>query len=580
MTGSAASRSLLPLPRSVAAGQGTVALHDGSRMHVAPQLRPAARAWARDAAEAHGVDLVLTDEVDAPVVLEIDPVLPAGGYTLTTRRTGTRVRIGAGDLAGAFAAVQTLRQLAGPDGFRRGPVRNAGRIELPVIQVEDAPRFAWRGILLDVARHFLPKADVLRFIDLAAAHHLNVLHLHLTDDQGWRVEIDAFPRLTEVGSWRPTTQVGSWRFPNLDGRPHGGFYTKDDLREIVAYARARGVEVMPEIDVPGHVEAAIAAYPELGVSKKPHQVRTTWGISTQVLDPSEASLDFFRTVVDELVEVFDGPWFGIGGDEVPPHLWLDAPHVVAQAEALGLGSVAELHGWFLGRLAEHVLARGRRPVVWDEGVTEHLPQQAIVTSWRGFAAGVRATQAGHDVVMAPEQVVYLDHRASEREDEPVPVGFARTLEDVYAFEPLPDDVLARTGPVGPGRVLGVQACLWSEYLHDARRRDYAAFPRLAAFAEVAWSPATDRSLGSAAQDEFRARLVDAHLPRLAAAGVEHRPLDGPLPWQQLPGLPGWPIDLAATLAAAGPEGHVGGWHEGNEHGDAGLAAAPADGTPE
>lgn len=565
MTGTAASRAPLPLPRSVAAGQGTVALHDGTRVRVAPQLRPAARMWARDAADAFGIDVVLTEDDDAPFVLDLDPVLPAGGYTLATSRTGTRVAVAAGDLAGAFAAVQTLRQLAGPDAYRRAPSSSGARLELPVVQIEDAPRFVWRGVLLDVARHFLPKADVLRFVDLAAAHHLNVLHLHLTDDQGWRVEIDAFPRLTEVGAWRRATQVGAWRFPNLVNEPHGGFYTKDDLREIVAYARARGVEIMPEIDVPGHVEAAIAAYPELGVSKEPREVRVTWGISTEVLDPGEATLDFFRTVIDELVEVFDGPWFGLGGDEVPPHLWREAPHVVAQADALGLASVDALHGWFVGRLADHVIARGRRPVVWDEAVTEHLPQQAVVTSWRGFAAGIRATQAGHDVVMAPEQVVYLDHRAADGADEPVPVGFVRTLEDVYAFDPVPADVLDRTGPVGPGSILGVQACLWAEHLSDARRRDYAAFPRLAAFAEVAWSRATDRSPGSSAQADFCSRLVEAHLPRLAAAGVELRPLAGPLPWQKRPGVPGWPLDLAATLAAAGPEGHVGGWHEGNEN---------------
>ncbi|MDR7381993.1 beta-N-acetylhexosaminidase [Promicromonospora iranensis] len=568
---------LVPEPASTQVPGGSVLLEDGARVGSDPALRPAARWWRRVTEEAFGLDLVPSAPGRDPgdrVSFAVAPDLPAGGYRIEVRpaerrpEPGGSVQVQAADLAGAHAAAQTLRQLAGPDAYRRSGTRP---LVLPAVRIEDRPRFEWRGVLLDVARHFLPKHDVLRFIDLAAAHRLNVLQLHLTDDQGWRVQVHRYPELTRTGAWRRESTVGTWRTGSRDGRPHGGFYTQDDLREIVAYARDRGVTVVPEIDVPGHVEAAVAAYPELGTRKDRSAVRTTWGISQDVLDPSEGSLAFFRHVLDEVLDVFDTPWIGLGGDEVPPTLWRESPSIVERARSLGLVDVAQLHGWFVARLAEHVSDAGRRAVVWDEAVSPLLPRDVIVTSWRGYAQGAAALEAGYDVVMAPEQAVYLDHRAGEHPAEPVPVGFLRTVEDVYAFEPLP---AALVGPVenrsSRGRLLGTQAQVWTEHLDSARRVDYATFPRLAAFAEVAWSPQADRAPGSAASQEFLGRLERRHLPRLDAYGVEYRPLTGPHPWQTRPGVEGYPRDLAAETAVGGWAG-VGGWRE-----DGGVENLPTE----
>jgi hexosaminidase len=574
---------LVPEPASTQVPGGSVLLEDGARVGTDPVLRPAARWWRRVTEEAFGLDLVPSAaDRGSDVVFALAPDLPAGGYRIETGPAARRpepigpvagsVRVGAADLAGAHAAAQSLRQLAGPAAFRRSGTRP---LELPVVRIEDHPRFEWRGVLLDVARHFLPKQDVLRFIDLAAAHRLNVLQLHLTDDQGWRMQIDRYPELTRTGAWRRESTVGTWRTGSRDGRPHGGFYTQDDLREIVAFARDRDITVVPEIDVPGHVEAAVAAYPELGTRKDRSGVRTTWGISQDVLDPAEGSLAFFRHVLDEVFDVFDTPWIALGGDEVPPTLWRESPQIVERARSLGLvgpdgaPDVAQLHGWFVARLAEHVSDAGRRAVVWDEAMSPMLPRDAIVTSWRGYAQGAAALETGYDVVMAPEQAVYLDHRAGEHPAEPIPVGFLRTVEDVYSFDPLP---AALTSATVPGRLLGTQAQVWTEHLDSPRRVDYATFPRLAAFAEVAWSPRADRVPGSAASKEFLDRLERRHLPRLDAYGVEYRPLAGPHPWQTRPGVEGYPRDLAAETAVGGWAG-IGGWRE-----DGGVENRPTD-TP-
>jgi hexosaminidase len=482
---------------------------------------------------APGCYRIEAPEIPARVstVLRIDPIRVPGPESFRITITPAGVTTVAADAAGAYYAESALRQLLGPDAFRAANIHR-GPWTLPCGQIEDQPRFSWRGCLLDVARHFMPKAGVFRFIDLMAVHRLNVLHLHLTDDQGWRIEVPEFPRLTEIGSWRQGSWVG--RPPDgtteHDGRPHGGYYTTEDLREIVAYAEDRHITVVPEVDVPGHSQAAIASYPELGVTGASLQVLTRWGISDNVLNVSDETLEFFRRVFTHVASVFPAPVICVGGDEVPLTQWAHSPAVRRRMAELDLSTAAHLPGWFVSRITAHLAALGRRALGWDELLDSgEVAPETIIASWRGDQAGVRAAVAGHDVVMCPEQETYLDHRQSDNADEPIPVGFRRTLADVYAYEPIP----AAMPESAVHRVLGAQAQVWTEHLDNPRRVDYAAFPRLAAFAEVVWSQPNGRSL-----EEFERRLDRHHLPRLDALGVEYRPRGGPRPWQTRPGVPG------------------------------------------
>ncbi|MFJ6216401.1 beta-N-acetylhexosaminidase [Streptomyces sp. NPDC092296] len=462
------------------------------------------------------------------------------GYQIRVSPNGTDV-FGGGP-AGVFWGAQTLRQLLGPDAYRRAPLPGEHRWRLPICQIEDAPRFGWRGLMLDVARHFLPKRDVLRYVDLMAAHKLNVLHLHLTDDQGWRIEIRRHPRLTEVGGWRERSMVGFRDGDRRDDRPHGGCYTQDDLREIVAYAAERQITVVPEIDIPGHSQAAIAAYPELGntdvVDTGALRPWTDWGVSPNVLNAEDATLRFYEQVLAEVLEIFPSTFVHLGGDECPKEQWRASPAAQARIRQLGLADEDALQSWIIRHFDRWLAERGRRLIGWDEILEGGLAEGAAVSSWRGYAGGVAAALAGHDVVICPEQQVYLDHRQAPGDDEPIPVGFVRTLADVYRFEPVPPRL--RADPAAARRVIGTQANLWSEMADGSRDVDYRLFPRLAAFAEVAWSrlPADPGERDVAG---FERRMA-SHYARLDALGVEYRPPGGPHPWQRWPGVVGRPID--------------------------------------
>jgi hexosaminidase len=484
------------------------------------------------------------DEPDGQAIrLSVHPLvteeLGPEGYQIMVSPRGADV-FGGGS-AGAFWGAQTLRQLLGPDAYRRSPLPGSGW-RLPICQIQDSPRFRWRGLLLDVARHFLPKADVLRYVDLMAVHKLNVLHLHLTDDQGWRIEIRRRPRLAQVGGWRERSMIGYRDGGRRDDRPHGGYYTRSDLREIVAYAAERQITVVPEIDIPGHTQAAIAAYPELGntdvVDTAALRTWTDWGVSPHVLNVEDSTLRFFEGVLEEVLEIFPSTFIHLGGDECPKDQWRASAAAQRRIAELGLADEDGLQSWFVRHFDHWLTERGRRLIGWDEILEGGgLAPGAAVSAWRGYAGGVAAALAGHDVVMCPEQYVYLDHRQADGEDEPIPVGWVRTLEDVYRFEPVPPQL--RDDPEAAARVIGTQANVWTEMMEHARDVDYRMFPRLAAFAEVAWSQSpTDPAERDFA--DFEQRMA-VHYARLDALGVEYRPPGGPHPWQRRPGVVGRPI---------------------------------------
>ncbi|NMA77622.1 MAG: family 20 glycosylhydrolase [Actinomycetales bacterium] len=390
---------------------------------------------------------------------------------------------------------------------------------IPCVTISDRPKYAWRGLHIDVARHFLPVEELETFLDAMALHRLNVLHLHLTDDQGWRIEIKGYPRLTEVGAWREQTLIGSMQAPEetwtFDGTPHGGFYTQEELEGLVEYARRRGIMIVPEVDLPGHMQAAVAAYPELGnFPENPVGVREVWGISDHVLGVSDEVFDFLRDVLAQVAAIFPAPYVHIGGDECPRAEWERSPAARARLNEWGLTRISEIQGRFTQFASDVLREHGKRVIAWDEVLETHLPDDTIIMNWRE-GAGVRtAVDRGFQTIISTHDQTYLNYYQADPKDEPTALGEPITLKDVYTarFEP------AKLAEGRRGLVLGLQAQLWSEYLPDAASFQYMAFPRLCALAERAW--------GSPEQswEEFEERLR-GHLPRLDAFGIRYRPLD-------------------------------------------------------
>jgi hexosaminidase len=433
-------------------------------------------------------------------------------YTCAVAPDG--VRLEAVCPAGLARAIQTLRQLFPPAIF--AATAQADAWELPCVRIADAPRFRWRGLHLDVCRHCFTVAEVERFIELLALHRFNRLHLHLTEDQGWRIEIKKFPRLTEIGSRRACTLVGSEgaRPRVYDDTPYGGFYTQDELRGLVAFAARRHVEIVPEIDMPGHMQAAIAAYPELGNTGEALSPRCHWGISHHILNVEEATVLFMQDVLDEVMAIFPGRFIHVGGDEAVKLEWQESRRVQERMRELGVANEHALQSWFIRRMDDFITSRGRRLIGWDEILEGGLAAGAAVMSWRGEAGGIEAATQGHDVVMAPCQYVYFDHyQAEPTAEEPLAIGGMSTTEHVYAYEPIPAALPAARHP----HVLGAQGQLWTEYIGDLPYLDYMTYPRACALSEVVWLAPEQKCYA-----DFLARL-GAHRERLAALGVNAHP---------------------------------------------------------
>lgn len=458
----------------------------------------------------------------------------AEGYRLEVRPGS--VVVTAARPAGLFYGGQTIRQLLPPEALGDERATSVAW-ELPCVDVFDRPRFAWRGAMLDVSRHFFPKEFVKRFIDLLSLHKLNRFHWHLSDDQGWRIEIRKYPRLTQIGSRRtesPVRFLEDLGFLNLfalasprfgirfDGTPHGGFYTQGEIREVVAYAADRHIEIVPEIDMPGHIQSAIAAYPELGNFDAPVEVSTLWGIHARTLDVEEPTIAFVQDVLREVMALFPGRFIHLGGDEVPTREWEESPAAQARLAELGLDEPGDLRGYFLGRMIAFVRAHGRRAIGWNDILTDELDRRTAIMSWIGVQPGIEAALAGHDVVMAPTDTTYFDYPQGISADAQRALDelsgrpfnsrpWLTPLDEVYAFDPVPPELEGRAAR----HVLGAQAQLWAEFIHDGDEVENRAFPRLAALAEVVWSEREARDFAS-----FERRL-EAHLRRLDVLDVNY-----------------------------------------------------------
>jgi hexosaminidase len=418
------------------------------------------------------------------------------------------VVVSAHDQRGLFYGAVTLWQLWG------AAAHSASAITLPALRIIDTPRFGWRGLMLDSARHFQSPEFVLHYIDWMALHKLNVLDWHLTDDQGWRVEIKKYPRLTSIGAWRvPAGRAALRDVDPRSGRPrlYGGFYTQEDIRRIVAHAAARSVTIVPEIDMPGHVSAAIAAYPRLGVTDQPPRaVPADWGVYANLFNVEESTFAFIEDVLTEVIQLFPGQYIHVGGDEAVKDQWQASPRIQARMRELNVPSEKALQGYFTHRLDEFLGTHGRRLVGWDEILEAGLPADATVMSWRGVQGAISAAAAGHDTVLSPDPTLYLDHRQGTSPSEPPGRGTVETLADVYHFDALPGTLSGEQQ-----HVLGLQANLWTEHVRTEERAAYMTWPRAAALAEVGWSPAARLDY-----EDFLKRLP-LEFERLRALGVHY-----------------------------------------------------------
>ena len=517
-TPSASTWSLLPQPADVRpAPAGVVRIADGAAVAVraadSEAVQPIADRFMKLVADTRGLQLHAATAADAhpAITFDVDPDATVGGdtgYRIVV--AAQEIRVVARSAAGAFYGSVTLWQLLTPPAWTRG-----AEAEVAEGAIDDHPRFAWRALLLDSGRHFQSVADIKRLIDWMSLEKLNVLLWHLTEDQGWRLEIPKYPNLTRTGACRKAVGLEG-ELTGAPGKPYCGFYNADDVRDIVRYAEARFVTVVPEIDLPGHSQAAVAAYPRLGVTGKNPGVWTDWGVSPWLLKPDERTLQFVDDVLDEVMCLFPSRYISIGGDEADKQQWNASPELRAHMQRLGLADMDQLQGWFTGRVAEYLTRHGRTPVGWDDELVAgaDLPKSQVVMSWHSSDGGhvaLKAAAAGHDVVMAPENSLYFDHYQSDLTDEGPGQPPMATLRQAYDTAVIPNDATAAEA----GRVIGVQGNLWTELMPSFAVLQHALFPRAAALSELGWSQEKARDWNG-----FVERL-GAELARYRALGIDY-----------------------------------------------------------
>ena len=494
--------NVIPLPAHVELRGGGFAIRAGTRLAIPrdPRAARVARYFADLMRQTRGIQLSTDtrehgDSTDAgAIVFELRPagtgsavaantgVRSPEGYTLDVG--AKRVVVTASDPRGLFYGAVTLWQLS-----TAGPA--------PAVHIVDSPRFAWRGLMLDSARHYQSPEFILQLIDWMALHKLNVFHWHLTDDQAWRLEIKKYPRLTSVGAWR--VPEGAAMRGDVNPRMYGGFYSQDTVRKIIAHAAERNITVVPEIDMPGHATAAVVAYPRLAsVVPAPAVVPSDWGVYSNLYNPDESTFEFLENVLSEVVKLFPGQYVHIGGDEAVKDQWKASPHIQERIRALGVSNEDGLQRYFIERIGKFLTAHHRRLIGWDEILEGGIPHDASIMSWRGVDGAYAAAGEGHDAVLSPSPTLYFDNRQDASDTQPGR-GHVSSLEDVYKFDPMP----ASLAPAQRPHILGLQANVWTEHIRTEERVQYMTFPRAAAVAEVGWSPADSLSW-----DGFRARMPE------------------------------------------------------------------------
>lgn len=425
-----------------------------------------------------GIHVVLTTNIKKPVAGTIvlakdEKIIEDEGYVISIGKKMAYIK--GKTAAGVFYGIQTLRKSL--------PTEMSEEVAMPAVEISDSPRFAYRGMMLDCGRHFFPVEFVKEFIDICAMHNMNRFHWHLSEDQGWRIEIKKYPLLTAIGSIRKETTIGH-NSQIYDGTPYGGYYTQEQAREIVKYAAERYITVIPEIDMPGHQEAALASMPELGCTGGPYEVETNWGVFSDILCiGNENTYEFCENVLSELMDIFPSEIIHIGGDEAPKDRTAECPKCKALMEREGL-TTKNVQGYFTNRIEKFVNSKGRRIMGWDEILEGDINQSATIHCWRGPEHGIKAAQEGHDVVMSPTKYCYLDYYQEDpkKSDEPMSIGGYLPLENVYDMVSIPDDI----SPENRAHILGVQGNLWTEYIGNPNHAEYMLLPRMAAIAEEGW----------------------------------------------------------------------------------------------
>jgi len=483
--------AIIPAPVFIQGLKGDFVISEKTRIILAPaddETKLAAGFLANLVRNSTGISLTVEEGKRAPkgsVFMTLDTAIENDeGYELTV--THKKVIVRGGSAAGLFYAVQTMRQLM-PAEVENPSIVEGLVLTIPACEIKDEPVFGYRGMHLDVGRHMFPLAYIKRYIDMIALHKMNRFHWHLTEDQGWRIEISKYPNLTTTGAYREETLVGhGGRRPfEFDGKPYGGFYTKDEVKEIVEYARSKFITVIPEIEMPGHAMAALASYPELGCTGGPYKVQTRWGVFDDVFCAGkEETFSFLEDVLTEVIELFPSEYIHLGGDECPKTRWEKCPLCQKRMKEEGLKDEHELQSYFIQRMEKFVLSKGRKIIGWDEILEGGLAPEATVMSWRGTTGGIEAARQKHNVIMTPYTYVYLDYYQCEPQGEPLAIGGYLPLEKVYSYNPMPEELT----PEEQKYILGVQGNLWSEYLNTPDQMEYMAYPRMFAVAETGWTP--------------------------------------------------------------------------------------------